>query len=142
VVVESAEAAVRGAEVVVTATVAERPWLPYSWLRPGAFVANVSIQDVHEEVFLRADKVVVDDWDQCNREGKVIHRLVESGRFSRERLHAELGEIVAGTRPGRERPDEIVLLNPMGMAIEDIACAQAIYEAALEKGAGTWLTLC
>lgn len=142
VVAESAEAAVRTGELVITATVVDKPYLPHEWLSKGTFLSNVSIMDVHKEVFLKADKVVVDDWDQCNREKKVINQLVEEGRFSREKLHAELGEIVAGARPGRENDREIILLNPMGMAVEDIACAQAVYQAAVVAGAGTWLPLC
>ena len=140
-VAPTAKAAVRAGEVVVTCTVADRPYLPFAWLRPGTFVSNVSIMDLHKEVFLEVDKVVVDDWDQCNREKKVIHQLVTEGLFSRALLHAELGQIVLGLRPGRERRDEIILLNPMGMAIEDIACADAIYRRALAAQAGTWLSL-
>jgi 2,3-diaminopropionate biosynthesis protein SbnB len=137
----SAEEAVRRAEVVVTCTTVAEPYLPFEWLARGAFISNVSIMDVHKEVFERADKVVVDDWEQSNREKKIIHQLVQEGRFSRERLHAELGQIVAGHKPGREKEDEIILLNPMGMAIEDIACAQAFYRQALDMGVGTWLSL-
>src|SRR5690606_35546707 len=85
---KSAEAAVRAGEVVVTCTVADRPYIPFAWLRRGAFVSNVSIMDLHKEVFLSADKVVVDDWQQANREKKILHQLVEEGRYSRERLHA------------------------------------------------------
>ena len=61
-----------------------RPWLPAAWLRPGSFLSNVSIMDAAKDVFLSADKVVVDDWDQCNREGKLIHQLTTEGSFSRE----------------------------------------------------------
>ncbi|PTX64690.1 ornithine cyclodeaminase [Melghirimyces profundicolus] len=137
----SAEEAVRSGEVVVTCTVTDQPYIPYGWLRRGAFISNVSIMDVHKEVFLKADKVVVDDWEQSNREKKVIHQLVLEGRFSREQLHAELGEIVSGDKPGRESEEEIILLNPMGMAIEDIACAQDLYQKAIQQGVGTWLDL-
>jgi ornithine cyclodeaminase len=138
---ESAEAAVRNADVVVPCTITDQPYIPFEWLRSGTFVSNVSIMDVHKEVFLQVDKVVVDDWEQCNREKKVINQLVLEGRFSREQLHAELGEIVDGRRPGRETDREIILLNPMGMAIDDLACAQALYQRALSTGAGTWLSL-
>jgi ornithine cyclodeaminase len=134
-----AESAVRAGEVVVTATVADAPWLPAAWLRPGAFFSNVSIMDAAKDVFLSADKVVVDDWDQCNREGKVIHQLTTEGSFSRERLHAELGQIVIGERPGREEADEVILLNSMGMAVIDVACAKAIYDRARQAKLGTWL---
>jgi len=137
----SAEECVRGSEIVVATTVTDRPYVEFAWLSPGTFVSNISLLDVCDDVFLNADKVVVDDWDQCNREGKPIHRLTEAGLFSRDRLHAELGQIVLGERPGRETDEEIVLLNPMGLAIEDVAAGQAVYELALERGAGTWLEL-
>ncbi len=137
----SAEEAVRGAELVVPCTVADTPYIPFEWLAPGAFVSNISIMDVEPDVFVQVDKLVVDDWDQCNREKKTINRLVLDGRLTREDLHAELGEIVRGEKPGRTDPDERILLNPMGMAIEDVACAAAVYREALARGAGTWLSL-
>jgi ornithine cyclodeaminase len=139
--VDSAESAVRAADVVVTCTVTSTPYLAFDWLKPGAFISNISIMDVHKDVYERVDKVVVDDWDQSNREKKIINQLVLEGRFSREQLHAELGEIVIGDRPGRENEDEIILLNPMGMAIDDIICARHFYRLAHERGAGTRLPL-
>ena len=137
----SAESAVRAADVVVTCTVTASPYLVYDWLKPGVFISNISIMDVHKNVYEQADKVVVDDWDQSNREKKIINQLVLEGRFSRERLHAELGEIVIGDRPGRENDDEIILLNPMGMALDDIICARHFYRLARELGIGTQLPL-
>jgi 2,3-diaminopropionate biosynthesis protein SbnB len=137
----SAEEAVRGAELVVPCTVADRPYIRSAWLSPGTFVSNISIMDVEPDAFVQVDKLVVDDWDQCNREKKTINQLVLDGRLTREDLHAELGEIVRGEKPGRTDPDERILLNPMGMAIEDVACAAAVYRRARERGAGTWLSL-
>jgi ornithine cyclodeaminase len=133
--------AVQSGDVIVTCTVASEPWVSFEWLRPGALLCNVSIMDAGKDVFLGADKVIVDDWDQCNREGKILHQLTQEGVFSRKDLHAELSEVVAGMRPGREADSEIIVLNPMGMALLDIACATAIYERALEAGKGTWLSL-
>ena len=140
-VTASAEEAVRAGEVVVTCTVTDRPYLRYEWLQRGAFLSNVSIMDVEKDVFLKADKVVVDDWDQCNRDKKIINQLVLEGRFSRERLHAELGDILIGRKPGRESDDETIVLNPMGLAIEDIASAVALYQRALDQGIGVRLPL-
>jgi len=97
--------------------------------------------DVHKDVYEKVDKVIVDDWDQSNREKKIINQLVLEGRFSREQLHAELGEIVIGRKPGRERDDEIILLNPMGMELDDMVCARHFYHLALERNAGTRLPL-
>ncbi|HKR51478.1 MAG TPA: 2,3-diaminopropionate biosynthesis protein SbnB, partial [Pseudonocardiaceae bacterium] len=118
-VVDRAEDAVRAGDLVVPCTVTDQPYIPFSWLKPGTFVSNVSIMDLHKDVFLNADKVVVDDWEQSNREKKIINQLVVEGRFCREQLHAELGEVLAGRRPGRESTDEIIVLNPMGMAVAD-----------------------
>lgn len=137
----SAEEAVRFGEVVITCTVTDKPYIPYEWLQKGTFISNVSIMDVHKEVFLKADKVLVDDWEQSNRERKIINQLVLEGLFSREQLYAELGEIIIGRRLGRESNDEIILFNPMGMAIEDVACAYAIYKKALIAQVGTRVEL-
>jgi 2,3-diaminopropionate biosynthesis protein SbnB len=138
---QGARDAVSGADVVVTCTITEEPYIEYSWLKPGTFISNVSIMDVHKEVYERADKVVVDDWEQSNREKKIINQLVLEGRFSREQLHAELGDLVTGSRPGRESPEEIILLNAMGMAVDDLVCARRFYALALQEGAGVQLPL-
>lgn len=137
----TAEAAVRPAHVVIPCTVTDRPYLSFGWLQPGAFVSNVSIMDCGRDVFLGADKVIVDDWEQCNREKKTINQLVLEGSFSRERLHAELGEIIAERKPGRENDEEIILLNPMGMAVDDISCAAEVYLRAKQQQVGQWLEL-
>ncbi|MGH3978426.1 MAG: 2,3-diaminopropionate biosynthesis protein SbnB [Pseudonocardiaceae bacterium] len=137
----SAEDAVRSGDLVVPCTVTDQPYLEFDWLRRGAFLSNVSIMDAHKDVFLGADKVIVDDWEQSNREKKVINQLVQEGRFSREQLHAELGEILSGRKAGRDSDDEIIVLNPMGMAVEDIACAAEIYTRARAAQVGTWLSL-
>jgi ornithine cyclodeaminase/alanine dehydrogenase-like protein (mu-crystallin family) len=61
--------------------------------------------------------------------------------FSREQLHAELGEVLSGRRSGRDTADEIIVLNPMGMAVEDIAFAAEVYMRARRQQIGTWLNL-
>lgn len=140
-IMATAEEAVRVGEVVVACTVTDTPYVHFDWLSEGAFFSNISLMDVHKEVFLQADKVVVDDWMQCNREKKIINQLTIEGRFSRDQLHAELGEVVSGKRAGRESNSEIILFNPIGIAIADVACARSIYRKALEDQVGTWLQL-
>ncbi len=141
VVSPSAEDAVCRGEVVVPCTVTDKPYIELDWLMPGAFVSNISIMDVEPEVYLGVDKLIVDDWEQANRERKTINQLVLAGKLKQSDLHAELGDVVRGIKPGRESPDERIMLNPMGMAIEDVACAAAVYRTAREQGAGQWLTL-
>jgi len=140
-VADTAKDAVQAGEVVITCTTTDKPYIHFEWLRKGTFISNISIMDVHKDVFLKADKVVVDDWDQCNREKKMLHQLVQEGLFSRGQLHAELGQILIGHRPGRETDEEVILLNPIGIAIEDVACAYAIYQKALSAQVGIQLNL-
>ncbi len=137
----SARQAVAQGDLVVTCTVTDSPYIEFDWIKPGAFVSNVSIMDLHKEVFEQANKIVVDDWDQCNREKKIINQLVLEGRFSRDQLHAELGELVIGKKTGRESQDEIIVLNAMGMAVDDIACARHFYDLAKSESVGTSLSL-
>jgi ornithine cyclodeaminase len=139
---DSARDTVGAAEVIIPCTTTDTPYIQFEWLQRGTFISNISIMDVTKSVFLLADKVIVDDWNQANREKKTIHQLVEDGHFSHDELHAELGEILIGAKSGRENGEEIILLNPMGMAVEDIACAQTIYEIAVERGVGQQLDLC
>lgn len=138
---DSAKSAIVQTDVLITCTVSDKPYIPFEWLKKGCFVSNISIMDIEPEVFLKVDKVIVDDWDQSNREKKVINVLVEDGLFSREKLHAELGDIIIGHKNGREHEDEIILLNPMGMAIDDIVCAKWFFNAAQEQNVGTVLPL-
>ncbi|MDK9877841.1 MAG: 2,3-diaminopropionate biosynthesis protein SbnB [Staphylococcus equorum] len=139
--VTTAKEAVENGEVVITCTVTDKPYIEYDWIQKGTFISNISIMDIKKEVFTQADKVLVDDWSQANREKKTINQLVLEGRFSREALHAELGELLTGAKPGRENDEEIILLNPMGMAIEDISSAYYIYKEAKQQQIGTTLSL-
>ena len=86
------------------------------------------------------DKVVVDDWReaQSGRFG-ALRRHVDTGRLSAETLHAEIGQVVTGARPGRERDDERILFWHRGLATLDIAVGLAILRRAEQEGAGTML---
>jgi alanine dehydrogenase len=86
------------------------------------------------------DKIVVDDWAQC-RQGRfgALRAHVERGLLSEANLHAELGEIVAGSRSGRERDDERILFWHRGLATTDLAVGHVLYERAVERGVGTVL---
>lgn len=124
----SAEQAVRGADVVVTATSAREPILEGAWLKPGAHVNAVGSPrpDWREldDTAMR-NVVVVDSYEGARTEsGDVILSGCEP--------YAELGEVLAGTKP--ERAEETTVFKSLGMAIEDVATARLVYEAARAKG--------
>ncbi len=133
---EKAELAVCDAEVVITATTGTKEYLEKSWLASGWLIIALSLDDATPELFLSADKVIVDDIEQSCREEKLLHRMVSSGSYRKEDIAAELGQIVFGIHPGRTNSIENIYLNPMGMAIEDIALATTVYQKAIELDAG------
>lgn len=136
---DSAEQAIRGAGLIVTVTTTTRPYLRYDWLRPGGLLVNVSLDDPLPEVFLRADKVFVDDWNLIAAdEHRLLGRLLREGTIARAD-DGELGRLLAGTQQGRSHPDEIIVVNPFGLAIEDLAVAEQVYAFATASGLGTSL---
>jgi alanine dehydrogenase len=142
-VAATAEETFDGADILVEAsrlTEAE-PLLRTAWVKPGAFVVPYgTISAVELDLLDVMDKVVVDDWReaQSGRFG-ALRRHVDTGRLSAASLHAELGQIVAGHRPGRERNDERILLWHRGLAILDIAVGVAILRRAEQQDIGTML---
>ena len=83
----------------------------------------------------RFDKVVIDDWD-CNMTVREFRDMIDAGQFDRARLHADIGEVVAGLKPGRERDDERILIHTTGMVSHDIGIAWRIYQQAVAQGLG------
>lgn len=122
----SARLCVSGANVIIAATTGAKDYIQLDWLSGPWLVVALSHDDFRKEVMLSADKLIVDDFDQCNREEMLFGHLVQSGALARRDVYAELGEIVSGMKAGREARER-VFVNPMGMAIEDIALANGIY---------------
>jgi alanine dehydrogenase len=132
-----------GADILVEASrlTEPEPLLRTAWVKPGAFVVPYgTISAVELDLLDVMDKVVVDDWReaQSGRFG-ALRRHVDTGRLSAASLYAELGQIVAGHRPGRERNDERILLWHRGLAILDIAVGVAILRRAEQQDVGTML---
>lgn len=136
---ESAEQSVRNSDVVIAATTGSKEYLQRSWLDRGWLVIALSLDDATPELFLSADKVIVDDFDQCCREEKLLHRLVQSGQFCKDDISGELGQIITGYTHGRVSDKENIYLNPMGMAVEDIGLATVAYQRAIQSGVGQYL---
>jgi ornithine cyclodeaminase/alanine dehydrogenase-like protein (mu-crystallin family) len=139
-VADSIENVVRDADVVVTATailLKPQPIARDSWVKPGALVLPVDFDSAWEwETFVRADKFVVDSLPE-------MEYFMSIGYLSNglPPLHGELGEVVAGLKPGREALDELIVDMNIGMGVEDVVVARAIYDRALAEGLGTVLAL-
>jgi ornithine cyclodeaminase len=131
---------VEGADIVVEASRLEQPQplLKTEWIRPGALVVPYGTMSAVELSLTDImDKMVVDDWGQC-RTGQfgALRAHVEQGKLSESTLHAEIGEIVAGRKPGRERENETILFWHRGLSLSDIALGHAMLEKAARLGIG------
>jgi ornithine cyclodeaminase len=142
-VTSSVEEAFDGADILVEATrlTAPQPLLHPGLVRPGALVVPYgTVSAVSPDLLDAVDKVVVDDWReaQAGRFGALRHH-VDAGILTERSLHAELGQILAGGRPGRESTDERILLWHRGLSILDVAVAHLILERAVAADVGTML---
>ena len=140
--VATAEEAVRDADIVVTVTVADEPIVKEAWIKPGSFFAAVgSYQEEEFEVVTNSDLVVVDGIEHVlHRETPVIALMIQQKRIHRDAV-VELGAVVCGDRPGRQRPEERIFFSPIGMAIEDVCLCHKVYQMASRQGIGTRLGL-
>jgi alanine dehydrogenase len=141
--VDSWEECVRGADVVVEASRLTQPvpLLATDWIKPGALVVPYgTVSAVELSLTDIMDKIVVDDWGQAGS-GPLgaLRAHVDTGRLTRENLHAELGEIVCGAKPGRESPEETILFWHRGLSITDVALGEALLAKARARGLGTRL---
>ena len=127
VAVDTVQEAVEGADIVVDATrlSEEQTLVRTEWIRPGALVMPYgAVRSTDPDLPLVADKFVVDDWEQAAAsEFGHYYRLIADGSLRREHVHAEIGQIVAGLAPGREREDETIVFWHRGFAVSDIAVA-------------------
>jgi alanine dehydrogenase len=135
------EEAVRGADIVVDASRLATPevLVRREWLAPGALVIPYgAVLSTERDLPLVADKLVVDDWRQAaHSEWGQYHALIADGTLRPEHVHAEIGQIVAGLRPGRERDDELIVFWHRGFAVSDIAIGALALRRAEQAGVGT-----
>ncbi len=138
--VGSIEEALCDADVVVSATAIlfkPNPQVRDAWVKAGALILPVDFDSFWEwETFARADKFLVDSLAEMEYFMSIGY--LPNGLPA---LHAEIGEVVAGVRPGRETDDELIVDMNIGMGVEDVVLARAVYDRALERGLGRLMPL-
>jgi alanine dehydrogenase len=133
--VQTPRDAVTGAHVISTATPSKEPYIKSEWIEPGTHITTVgsdegSKQELESSIYSKA-KVVVD-----RREVALKKKYLRP-----ELVYAELGEIVAGMKPGRTRPDEITIMDSTGLGIQDVAAGLVAYRLAERNNVGTRVEL-
>ncbi len=142
--VKSVKEAVEGADIVVTATPSRQPLVMNDMVSPGMHFncigADAPGKEELDPMILKRAKIVVDDWEQASHGGE-INVPLSKGIITKEDVWAEIGEIVAGLKPGREREDEITVFASTGLAIQDAIVAKLVYDKALKKGVGRFIQI-
>jgi alanine dehydrogenase len=137
-------AALRASDVAVTCTPSRRAFVSREDVVPGTFIAAVGADSQGKQELepglLAASTLVVDVLEQCAEIGELQHALA-AGLMTRDQVHAELSDVVAGRRPGRTHDTEITVFDSSGTALQDVAAAIVVYEKAAALGRGTEVKL-
>jgi len=143
--VESNEEAVRGADLIVTATSSQEPVINHEWISPGAHVNAIGTHSPNsreiDSATMAAARIFVDRRESAMNESGDYLLAAREGLINADSLVAEIGELLIGTKLGRTSADEITLFKSLGLAIEDVACAEYLYQKALSDDRGSWVTL-
>jgi len=137
---DNREDAVRKSDIVYTVTTGNQELVYRDWLKPGAFVARLgSFTEVSLDVITGADKVVFDRWKYVSPRIPEVIQLIEEGKFTRDSIHAEWPDIIAGRATGRESQDEVIVFIALGIWGEYAAILPEVFRRARSKGLGQWL---
>jgi ornithine cyclodeaminase/alanine dehydrogenase-like protein (mu-crystallin family) len=135
------EKAVGEADIVTLITSAKEPIVNGSWFKPGTHINAVgshapTIRELDSDTVIRS-KVICDLIDACRAEAGDFKIPVDEGKWSWQKAHGSLGDVIAGKIPGREQDDEITLFKSVGLAIQDISTSFHVYLKAKELGVGS-----
>jgi alanine dehydrogenase len=136
--------AVEGADVIVTTTPSRAPLVRDDMVSVGTHITCIGADAVGKEELdpniLKRAKIVVDDWAQASHSGE-INVPLSRGLITKENVWAEIGEIAAGLKPGRQRQDEITVFTSTGLAIQDAVTAKIAYSKAIAAKVGRFINL-
>lgn len=135
------ELAATDSDIIVTAISGQEEILQAEWIKAGALYCHVGGLEDAFSVPEKADKIVCDDWNVVKHRTQTISRMYKQGLLSDKDIHANLDEIITGSRVGRESDDEFIYFNTVGMSFVDVMLANFMYKKVLAEGLGTNIIL-
>lgn len=138
-VVDDVKSAIKKSDIVVTCTTSRTPILNREDVKAGTFIAAVGCDseeksEIHPQLI--SSSIVVTDFTEQSASFGDLHHAIEQGLVTKEHVHAELGEIIAGKKAGRKNDHEVIVFDSTGTALQDVASASIVYEKALGKRLG------
>ncbi len=141
--VETAEEALRNADIVVTATTSQQPVIKREWVGDGAHINAVGTYSPEsreiDSATMKDARIYVDRRESTLNEAGDYLIPVSEGVLGPESIVGEIGEVLLGRKPGRTASTDITLFESLGLAIEDLACAEYLFQKAKETAKGTWI---
>jgi len=142
--VDTVEKVVKGADIVVTATPSRKPIVLKQMISSGTHFncigADAPGKEEIDPAILKEAKIVIDDWEQASHSGE-INVPFSQGIINKENVWADIGEVVAGLKPGRQKDNEITVFISTGLAVQDAVTAKLAYDKAVEKKIGRTLNI-
>lgn len=135
------EDAIRGSDIIVTATSTQAPLLKAAWIKKGAFYSHIGGWEDEFAVVKMADKIVCDDWATVKHRTQTVSRCYKAGEITDADIHANIADIVLGKKAGREREDEFIYFDAVGLAYVDVSIAYAMFKLAESRNSGRMLDL-
>ena len=136
--------AMKRSDICITCTPSTQFFLKQDYVQPGTFIAAVGADSETKQeldpTLLAQNKTVADIVEQCASIGE-LHHAIASDLMTKQQVHAELGDVVSGTKPGRTSPDEIIVFDSTGMALQDVIAAATVFTKAVDNGVGRILNL-
>jgi ornithine cyclodeaminase len=131
------ESAAKESDIIDCVTLASEPFIKGEWLKKGALIMNMADYEVDYDCVRKSSKIVVDYWESIkHRMISTVAYMWRDGLIHDQDIHAELGEILNGSKAARENDDEIIYFNAVGAGILDIAVTARCYKTALATGKG------
>jgi alanine dehydrogenase len=137
---------VEGADIVVTTTPSREPLVMNDMISPGMHINCIGADAIGKEELdpsiLQRAKIVIDDWEQASHSGEInVPLLLRDKIITKDDVFGEIGEIVAGLKPGRMSEDEITIFTSTGLAVQDAVTARIAYNKALQKRIGSFIKI-
>ena len=140
--VASIDEALCDADLALTITTAREPLMFARHIKPGALTVQLAGHECEFALVQQCQKIVTDDWEVVKHRGIMTPAIMQQrGLLHDGDIHANLGELILGIKPGRENDTERIHYAHMGMGVDDVALAWAVYQTAREGGVGVSLPL-
>lgn len=135
------ETAVSNADILISAISGQSPIIKADWIQKGTLYIHIGGWEDEFDVVRKADKIICDNWESVKHRTQTVSRMYKAGLLTDSDLYCDIDELVSQKKVGREKDDEFIYFNAVGLSYVDIALANSIYKVCLKNNEGTFIPL-